>query len=299
MRLHKKAAIVCLRDNFFRVNQNEIDVAKPDTRIPKAHICDEKQRGDSPLIPNYEIPQKGVSSEVWNIYRASETSRFDSFTTLFNNRCYMIGQLRGKLIERRPNQVIVDASGVGYLVQIPLSTFSSLAPLHSEVTLLIHTHLREDQLTLYGFLTAKEKQCFELLISVSGVGPSLALKVLSGMKIDELLPAIRHSDIAQLVRIPGIGRKTAERIVVELREKVASLEPGEAVRTSAHSPLEADVASALVNLGYDARAVEHALEHVRKSQHGSTDFNTMLRAALQNLGGAAMHKTAHAGAARD
>jgi len=208
----------------------------------------------------------------------------------------MIGQLRGKLIERRPNQIIVDAGGVGYLVQIPLSTFSNLSALHSEVTLLIHSHVREDQFTLYGFLSAKEKQCFELLISVSGVGPSLALKVLSGMKLDELIPAIRQSDLAQLVGIPGIGRKTAERIVLELREKVAALEPGEAGKPSTHSPLEADVASALVNLGYDARTVERALEQIRKSPGASSDFNAMLRAALQQLGGASMQKSAHAAA---
>ena len=206
----------------------------------------------------------------------------------------MIGQLRGKIIERRPNQAIVDVGGVGYLVQIPLSTFLNLAALNSEVTLLIHTHLREDQLTLYGFLTKKEKDCFELLISVSGVGPNLALKVLSGMKVDELVPAIRQSDLAQLVRIPGIGRKTAERIVVELREKVAALEPGEAGKPSTRSPLEADVASALVNLGYDARAVERALEHARKTPGGAADFNAVLRSALQQLGGTAMQKSARA-----
>ena len=140
----------------------------------------------------------------------------------------MIGSLRGKLIEKRPNQVLVDVSGVGYQVQIPLSTFAGLGALHAETTLLIHTHVREDQLTLYGFVTAREKQCFELLISASGVGPSLALKILSGMSIEELVPAIRKSDLAQLVRIPGVGRKTAERIVVELRDKLVVIDVPEA-----------------------------------------------------------------------
>ena len=139
----------------------------------------------------------------------------------------MIGSLRGKLIEKRPNQVLVDVNGVGYQVQIPLSTFASLSALHAETNLLIHTHVREDQITLYGFVTAREKQCFELLISASGVGPSLALKILSGMSIEELVPAIRKSDFAQLVKIPGVGRKTAERIVVELRDKLVVIDvPG-------------------------------------------------------------------------
>ncbi len=207
----------------------------------------------------------------------------------------MIGQLRGKLTERRPNQVMLDVAGVGYLVQIPLSTFSVLAPLNSDVTLLIHTHVREDQFTLYGFLTAREKQIFEMLLTVSGVGPSLALKILSGMRIGELLPAIRNSDLALLERIPGIGRKTAERIVVELRDKAAALEPPEAGKLAARSPLESDVASALLNLGYEARSVERTLEQIRKSGAAENDFNALLRAALQQLGGGKMQRGAHAG----
>jgi holliday junction DNA helicase RuvA len=207
----------------------------------------------------------------------------------------MIGQLRGKLTERRPNQVMVDVGGVGYLVQIPLSTFSALGAVNSDVTLMIYTHVREDQLSLFGFLTAREKQIFEMLISVSGVGPALALKILSGMRIGELLPAIRNSDLALLERIPGIGKKTAERIVVELRDKAAALEPSEVGRPAARSPLEADVASALVNLGYEARTVERTLEHMRKSGEAESDFNAMLRTALQQLGGAKMQKSAQAG----
>jgi holliday junction DNA helicase RuvA len=223
------------------------------------------------------------------------TRRVDTSASLFNNRCEMIGQLRGKLTERRPNQVMLDVAGVGYLVQIPLSTFSVLAALNSDVTLLIHTHVREDQFTLYGFLSAREKQIFELLLTVSGVGPSLALKILSGMRISELLPAIRNSDLALLERIPGIGRKTAERIVVELRDKAAALEPPEAGKPAARSPLESDVASALLNLGYEARSVERTLEQIRKSGAAENDFNALLRAALQQLGGAKMQRGAHAG----
>lgn len=205
----------------------------------------------------------------------------------------MIGSLRGKLLEKRPNQVLIDVGGVGYQVQIPLSTFAGTGALHSETTLLIYTHLREDQLALYGFATAREKQCFELLISATGVGPSLALKILSGMSIEELVPAIRRNDLAQLVRIPGVGRKTAERIVLELRDKLAAVDVPEANKPQTKSQLEADVASALVNLGYDERSVERAIEKVRASADG--DFEKMLRESLQILGGSALQKGAGAG----
>ncbi|MBZ5503294.1 MAG: Holliday junction branch migration protein RuvA [Acidobacteriia bacterium] len=204
----------------------------------------------------------------------------------------MIGLLRGKLMEKRPNQVLLDVGGVGYLVQIPLSTFAGLGALHEEATLLIHTHVREDQLALYGFVTAREKRCFELLISASGVGPSLALKILSGMGLEELVPAIRQGDLAQLVRIPGVGRKTAERMVVELRDKLVAVEVPEAGKPATRSQLEADVASALVNLGYDARSVEKAVEKARAD--AGADFEKLLRASLQILGGSAMHKSARA-----
>jgi Holliday junction DNA helicase RuvA len=204
----------------------------------------------------------------------------------------MIGSLRGKLVDKRPNQVLVDVGGVGYQVQIPLSTFTGLGALHEETTLLIHTHLREDQLSLYGFLTAREKQCFELLISASGVGPSLALKILSGMSLEELVPAIRNGDLVQLVRIPGVGRKTAERIVVELRDKLAAVDVRDAGKPLTRSQIESDVASALVNLGYDAGSVKGAIEKARGA--GSADFESLLRAALRLLGGAVMQKTPRA-----
>ena len=200
----------------------------------------------------------------------------------------MIGSLRGTLIDKRPNQVLLEVGGVGYVVQIPLSTFTSLAALHSESTLLIHTHVREEQFSLYGFLTAREKHCFELLISASGVGPSLALKILSGMSLDELVPAIRKGDLAQLVRIPGVGRKTAERMVVELRDKLALVDVPGAGKPSTRSQLESDVASALVNLGYDESAVENAITKSRSAV--GNDFESLLRASLQVLGGPAMQK---------
>ena len=205
----------------------------------------------------------------------------------------MIGSLRGKLIEKRPNQLLVDVNGVGYQVQIPLSTFAGLSALHAETNLLIHTHVREDQITLYGFVTAREKQCFELLISASGVGPSLALKILSGISIEELVPAIRKSDLAQLVKIPGVGRKTAERIVVELRDKLVVIDVPEAGRPSTRSQLEDDVASALMNLGYDTKSVERAVEKSRAAS--GNDFEKLLRSSLQILGSSAMQKSARAG----
>jgi Holliday junction DNA helicase RuvA len=205
----------------------------------------------------------------------------------------MIGSIRGKLIEKRPNQILIDVNGVGYQIQIPLSTFAGLGALHAETSLLIHTHVREDQITLYGFVTAREKQCFELLISASGVGPSLALKILSGMSIEELVPAIRKSDLAQLVKIPGVGRKTAERIVVELRDKLVVIDVPEAGKPSTRSQLEEDVASALMNLGYDTKSVERAVEKSRAAS--GNDFEKLLRSSLQILGSSAMQKSARAG----
>jgi holliday junction DNA helicase RuvA len=204
----------------------------------------------------------------------------------------MIGLLRGKLIDKRPNQALVDVAGVGYQVQIPLSTFGELGALHQETTLLIYTHVREDQLALYGFITAREKQCFELLISASGVGPSLALKILSGMGVEELVPAIRKGDLAQLVRIPGVGKKTAERIVVELRDKLAAVDVPQPGKPATRSQVESDVASALVNLGYDERSVERAIEQSRAN--GAGDFEKLLRGSLQILGSSAMQKSARA-----
>jgi holliday junction DNA helicase RuvA len=199
----------------------------------------------------------------------------------------MIGHLRGQLAEKRPNQVIVDVGGVGYQVAVPLSTFYALGELRENVTLLIHTHLREDSISLYGFLTSREKQFFELLLSASGVGPVLALKILSGMSVEELVPAIRTGDLPRLTRIPGVGRKTAERIVVELKDKLAAMETPEPERGASRggTPLEADVISALLNLGYDSRTAEKAVKDAQSSQESGPDasFEALLRASLQQL----------------
>ena len=196
----------------------------------------------------------------------------------------MIGQLRGRLAGKRPNQVLVDVGGVGYLVQVPLSTYATLGELHTEVTLLIHTHVREDALALYGFLSSREKHFFEMLLSASGVGPTLALKILSGMNVEELVPAIRTGDLARLTRIPGVGRKTAERIVVELKDKLDAVVVEAAEKPAPSSPagVEADVISALVNLGYDARTAESAVAEARR-EAGAANFEQLLRSALQAL----------------
>lgn len=195
----------------------------------------------------------------------------------------MIGLLRGRLLEKRPNQVILDVAGVGYLVAVPLSTFAALGDLHAEVTLLIYTHVREDTLALYGFLSAREKHLFELLLGASGVGPSLALKILSGMNVEELVPAIRSGDLVRLTKIPGVGRKTAERMVVELKDKLETV----AVETEKPAPsspagVEADVKSALLNLGYDERAADAAINEAKR-EAGTANFEKLLRTTLTAL----------------
>ena len=188
----------------------------------------------------------------------------------------MIAHLRGKLIARHPNQAIVEAAGVGYEVVISVPTFSDLPALGNEVSLHIHTHVREDQLALYGFLRAEEKQLFEKLLTVSGIGPKLAITILSGMPAQDMTNAIRGNDVARLTRIPGIGKKTAERMVLELRDKLAA--PGGDVKPTASnlSAVQEDVLSALVNLGYQGAAAEKALASAPKD--GS--FDAMFRHAL-------------------
>ena len=195
----------------------------------------------------------------------------------------MIGQLRGRLADKRPNQVLVDVGGVGYIVAVPLSTYAALGELHTEVTLLIHTHVREDALSLYGFLSSREKHLFEMLLSASGVGPSLALKILSGMSAEELIPAIRGNDLGRLTKIPGVGRKTAERMVVELKDKLEAV----AIETEKPAPsspagVEADVKSALLNLGYDERTADAALAEAKR-EAGASNFEKLLRVALSAL----------------
>jgi holliday junction DNA helicase RuvA len=188
----------------------------------------------------------------------------------------MIAHLRGKLLARRPNQVIVETMGIGYDVTISVPTFSELPPAGGEVALHIHTHVREDQIALYGFQRAEEKHLFEKLISVSGIGPKLAITILSGMPTDEMTAAIRGNDVARLTKIPGIGRKTAERMVLELRDKLPPVGTDQVHVVPSLSAVQEDVLSALVNLGYQRATAEKALSSVEKN--GS--FDTMFRATL-------------------
>ena len=194
----------------------------------------------------------------------------------------MIAHLRGKLLAKHPNQAIVETAGVGYDVTISVPTFSDLPAVGAEVALNIHTHVREDAIALYGFLRPSEKVLFEKLITVSGIGPKLAITILSGMPADEMVSAIRGNDVARLTRIPGIGRKTAERMVLELRDKLPQAIPAVAVTAPAISPTEEDVLSALVNLGYQRAAAEKAMQASVENGKGSS-FDSLFRSALAAL----------------
>jgi holliday junction DNA helicase RuvA len=192
----------------------------------------------------------------------------------------MIAHLRGRLIAKHPNQAVVEAGGVGYDVTITVPTFSELPPPGSDVALHIHTHVREDALALFGFLRREEKQLFEKLITVSGIGPKLAITILSGMAAGDMVGAIRGNDFARLTRIPGIGKKTAERMCVELRDKLEGF--GAAQSVVSHSAVEEDVISALSNLGYQRAVAEKAVERAAQTA-GQENFDAMFRAALGAL----------------
>ncbi len=194
----------------------------------------------------------------------------------------MIAHLRGKLLAKHPNQAIVEAAGVGYDVTISVPTFSALPGLGGEVALFIHTHVREDMLALYGFLQTADKVLFEKLLSVSGIGPKLAITILSGMpETSQLVGSIRGGDVARLTRIPGIGKKTAERMVLELRDKLAPAGVIELPRVSS-TPVREDVLSALLNLGYKQADVEKTLASVVSSGKPES-FDTLFRDVLGML----------------
>jgi Holliday junction DNA helicase RuvA len=199
----------------------------------------------------------------------------------------MIALLRGQLLEKHPNRLIVDVQGVGYDVQVPVSTFYQAGEPGQNVTLRIHTHVREDQLALFGFASMLEQQLFERLISVNGIGPKLALAVLSGIEPKELVAAVPQTDVARLTRIPGVGRKTAERITLELRDRLPAIAElptaGGAIVEESHGSVRDDVISALVNLGYQRPAVEKAVERVLKASDAPDGFEETLRQALRHL----------------
>lgn len=196
----------------------------------------------------------------------------------------MIAHLRGRIFEKHPNRIVVEVNGVGYDVSVPLSTFYGLGEPGSEIALRIHTHVREDALLLYGFATPLEQQLFERLISVSGIGPKLALAVLSGIEPPDLIRAIEREDLARMTAIPGVGKKTAERIVLELKDRLPRAPVGAAAGASAAEPpaIRDDVVSALINLGYHRPFAEKAAESAVKGTPGG-DFEQTLKRALREL----------------
>lgn len=195
----------------------------------------------------------------------------------------MIAFLRGRVLEKSPNRLIVDVSGVGYDLAVPLSTFYTAGEPGAEIALRVHTHVREEQLALFGFATPLELATFERLVAVSGIGPKLALTVLSGMEPRDLIAAIQRGDVAGLTRIPGVGKKTAERIIVELRDRLPKALGGDAALARTPEPADAlrdDLISALTNLGYHRQAIDKVLD---KAAAGSERFEDALRAALREL----------------
>ena len=193
----------------------------------------------------------------------------------------MIGHLRGKLIYKQPGHAIVEAAGVGYNVTISIPTFTTLPALGAEAALHIYTVVREDQIALFGFLEREEKRLFERLITVSGVGPKLAVTILSGLSSERTVQAIRGQDHAQLTRIPGVGKKLAERLVVELKDKLDDFAVAPA-SVSVKGVAVEDVLSALVNLGYQRPAAEKAIEQaVAKEATQASDFDGLFRGALK------------------
>jgi Holliday junction DNA helicase RuvA len=201
----------------------------------------------------------------------------------------MIGQIRGTLLHKKPNLVLIDVHGVGYEVSIPLTSFYELPDEGNEVLLKVHTHVREDALALFGFCSQREKDFFVKLISISGIGPKLAVSILSGAKVEELAQAIAEGNLARLTAIPGVGRKTAERVVLELKSQITPfLLPEQARAAGAPAGADAlheDILSALVNLGYPRAGAEKALASVLRSGTVERSFEGLLRHTLQLLAG--------------
>ena len=198
----------------------------------------------------------------------------------------MIAFLRGQVLDKQPNVLIVDVQGVGYEVHVPLSTYYDVGDAGADVALHIHTHVREEAFHLYGFLTTIEQRLFERLIAISGIGPKLAVAVLSGIEPRDLIDAVQRGDIARLTGIPGVGRKTAERMILELKDRLAQLGAaagtGELVPATSGERLRDDVLSALQNLGYHRPLAEKAVDSVQSST-SEPSFEQALKAALREL----------------
>ena len=195
----------------------------------------------------------------------------------------MIAHIRGRLLSKTPNQAVVECAGVGYDITISVATFSALPSEGAEATLHIHTHVREDQISLFGFSETQEKRLFEKLLTISGIGPKLAITVLSGIDASRLISAIRSGDHATLTRIPGIGKKTAERVVLELKDKLDDLAVSLPTTTGAphHGQAGDDALSALVNLGYQRPIAQKAIETaIQKNPEAAQDFELLFRAAM-------------------
>jgi holliday junction DNA helicase RuvA len=194
----------------------------------------------------------------------------------------VIAHLHGRILEKQPNRIVVDVNGVGYDLSVPLSTFYGLGEPGSEIALRIHTHVREDALLLYGFATRLEQDLFERLIGISGIGPKVALAVLSGIEPPELVRAIERGDLARLTAIPGVGKKTSERIVLELKDRLPRPPIAAAGASSGSPPLRDDVLSALINLGYHRPLAEKAVDAAAKVAPDG-DFERTLKQALREL----------------
>ena len=197
----------------------------------------------------------------------------------------MIAFLRGRVLDKFPNRIILDVSGVGYEVHVPLSTYYEIGAVGSDVSLRVHTHVREDTLQLFGFLTPLEQLLFQRLIAISGIGPKLAVAVLSGIDSRELVVAVQRADVARLTRIPGVGKKTAERMVLELKDRLKDVAPApeaEGAQPSTGDRLRNDLISALENLGYHRPLAEKAVDASHTSDGGAT-FEDALRSALREL----------------
>jgi Holliday junction DNA helicase RuvA len=198
----------------------------------------------------------------------------------------MIAHLRGLLLSKAPNQAVIECAGVGYELAISVTTFSALSAEGAEASLHVHTHVREDQIALFGFAEAQEKRLFEKLLTITGIGPKLAITVLSGISADRLVMAIRGADHAALTKVPGIGKKTAERVVLELKDKLEDIAVAQDVAGTVHHHGAAgdDALSALINLGYPRPAAQKAIDTaIERNPELAKDFETLFRAAMASI----------------